>query len=209
MRNYLLCYYLWANVSNVQIRRLQFVHSRNFIHRDLKPSNIIMGVGKHANLVHIIDFGLSKEFRHPDTHQHIPYNNSLSFAGTPTFASIPSHLGLELGRRDDLESLAYLLIHFLHGSLPWQGLEFGKHDLVVESKQNTPMYDLCSTLPVELRVFLEYSCSLSFDKKPDYGYVCDVFDGLLSWEEITTELTFDWDIPNSPVNGEPSSPGGK
>ena len=103
----------------------------------------------------------------------------------------------------------YLLIYFLCGSLPWQGLEFGKCDLVIESKQNTSTYDLCFTLPAELRVFLKYSRSLSFDEKPDYGYLCGVFDGLLSREGFTTELTFDWDIPNSPVNGESGSPGGR
>ena len=73
--------------------------SRNFIHRDLKPSNIVLGAGKHANLVYIIDFGLSKEFRDPNTCAHIPYSCGCGFTGTTAFTSINSHLGLELGRR--------------------------------------------------------------------------------------------------------------
>jgi serine/threonine protein kinase len=109
-----------------QLRRLQYIHSRNFIHRDLKPSNIVMGVNEHANLVHIIDFGLSKEFRDPKTHAHIPYKKKLGPVGTAVFMSINSHLGFELGRRDDLESLAYILYFFLWGSLPWQGLNNNK-----------------------------------------------------------------------------------
>ena len=96
-----------------------------------------------------------------------------------------------------------------NSSFPWQGLEFGKHDIVVKSKQNAPTHGLCSMLPVELCLFLKHSCSLSFDEKPDYGYLCGVFDGLLSQEGITTDLTFDWDIPNGPVNGELGSPGGR
>jgi serine/threonine protein kinase len=57
-----------------------------------------MGVGKQANLVYIIDFGLSKEFRDPNTCMHIPYSCGHGFTGTAAFASINSHLCLELGR---------------------------------------------------------------------------------------------------------------
>jgi serine/threonine protein kinase len=126
-----------------KICHLCYIHSQNFIHRDLKPSNIIMGVGKHTDIVYIIDFSLSKEFRHPDTYLHIPYTRAQGLIGTATFASTHSHLGFELGRRDDLESLTYILIYFLRGSLPWQGLELETHDLVVESKLATLAHDLC------------------------------------------------------------------
>ena len=77
-----------------------------------------MGVRKHASTVYLIDFGLSKEFRDPDTHLHIPLNKDVGLIGTTAFASINSHLGLELGRQDDLESLAYVLFYFIWGFLP-------------------------------------------------------------------------------------------
>src|SRR5712671_811942 len=101
---------------------LQYIHSHNFIHRNLKPSNIAMGTNKQANMVHLIDFGLSKEFRDPNTYLHILCNSTHGLTGTMTFTSIHSHLGLELRRRDDLKSLAYVLIYFLRSSLPWQDL---------------------------------------------------------------------------------------
>ncbi len=82
-----------------------------------------MGVSKQANLVYLIDFELSKEFRDPNTHVHISYKEDLGTVGTTLFMSINSHLGLELGRWDDLESLTYILFYFLWGFLPWQGLE--------------------------------------------------------------------------------------
>ena len=147
-----------------------------------------MGVGKHADLVYLIDFGLSKEFRDPNTHLHIPYKDALGLTGTATFASIHSHLGVELGRRDDLESLAYILIYFLCGSLPWEGLSY---HLIVASKQNTSTLDLCHGLPVEFRVLLEYARSLSFDVKPDYGHLSHLFDELSSQEG--SDPRFDWD----------------
>lgn len=176
-----------------KICRLRYIHSRNFIHRDLKPSNIIMGAGKHTNIVYIIDFGLSKEFRHPDTYLHIPYDEAQGLVGTATFASIHSHLGFELGRRDDLESLAYILIYFFRGSLPWQGLELETRDLVVESKQATSAQVLCQGLPAQLRTFLEYSRSLSFDDKPDYDYLHNLFNTPLLQEGFRDDLAFDWD----------------
>lgn len=150
-----------------------------------------MGVGKNADTVYIIDFGLSKEFRHPDTYLHIPYNGAQGLVGTATFASIHSHLGCELGRRDDLESLAYILIYFLRGSLPWQGLELEPCDLIVESKQATLAHVLCQGLPVQLCTFLEYSRSLSFDSKPDYDYLHNLFNTPLL-REGRAALAFDW-----------------
>jgi serine/threonine protein kinase len=173
-----------------KICRLRYIHSRNFIHRDLKPSNIVMGVGKRTDIAYIIDFGLSKQFRHPDTYLHIPYNGAQGLVGTATFASIHDHLGYELGRRDDLESLAYILIYFLRGSLPWQGLELETRDLVVESKRMSA-HVLCQGLPVQLRTFLEYSRSLSFDDKPDYDYLYNLFNDLLLQEG--NDVAFDWD----------------
>jgi hypothetical protein len=71
-----------------------------------------MDVGQKAGIVYLIDFGILKQFRDPNTHMHIPYTEMA------VFASIHSHMGWELGRWDDLESLAYILINFLHGSLP-------------------------------------------------------------------------------------------
>jgi serine/threonine protein kinase len=135
-----------------------------------------MGLRKHSNIVYIIDFSLLREFRHPDTYLPIPYNKAKGLIGTATFASIHSHLGSELERRDDLESLAYILIYFLRGSLPWQGLDLETHDLIAESKQSMSAHILCQGLPVQLHAFLEYSRSLSFNDKPNYDYLHNLFN---------------------------------
>lgn len=150
-----------------------------------------MGVGEHAHIVHLIDFGLSKEFRSPKTHLHIPYRDGLGLTGTVMFASIHSHLGLELGRRDDLESLAYILIYFLRGSLPWQGY---KNKRAMKYKQKTSAQDLCRGFPVEFCTFLTYSRSLPYDQKPDYDYLSHLFDeSLLQERSNDSDLRFDWD----------------
>ena len=115
----------------------------------------------------------------------------LSFIGTAMFASIHTHLGVEVGRCDDLESLTYVLIYFLHSSLPWQGLGYPKHNLIIKSKQKTSAFDLCQGLPAEFHTFLEYSCSLAFNDKPNYGYLSCLFNELLSRAGYQSQQVFD------------------
>jgi len=80
----------------LQISRIEYIHSKNFIHRDIKPDNFLMGLGKKGNLVYIIDFGLAKKYRDSKTHQHIPYRENKNLTGTARYASINTHLGIGL-----------------------------------------------------------------------------------------------------------------
>jgi len=179
----------------VQLRHLQYIHSHNFIHHDLKPSNIVLGIGNWTNLVYLIDFGLLKEFRDPNTCKHIPYNDGLGFMGTPTFTSINSHLGLELGRRDDLESLAYLLFYLLWGFLPWQGLRKGK--AIQEQKCTITTQRLFLDLPVEFHTFFKHCHSLSFDDKPNYDYLYNLFSSLSLREGFQIDMALELDVAGS------------
>ncbi len=157
-----------------------------------------MGVGRHANIVHLIDFGLSKEFRDPNTRMHIPFNKGLGLIGTTAFASINSHLGLELGRQDDLESLAYVLFYFLWGFLPWQGLGL---EGILKSKQGLTNLDLFHELPLEFHTFFEHCHSLSFNGKPNYNHFCHLFDNLLVKEGLQSDMVFDWGVAGAKLWG--------
>ena len=104
-------------------------------------------------MCYVIDFGLSKLYRDPRNHRHIPYREGKNLTGTARYASINTHMGIEQSRRDDLESLGYVLLYFLRGSLPWQGLKANtkkqKYERILEKKAEIPTEELCKGFPGE------------------------------------------------------------
>ncbi|KAG1828285.1 CK1/CK1/CK1-D protein kinase [Suillus variegatus] len=168
-------------IAHQLVCRLQYIHSKHFIHRDLKPDNILIGTGKDAHKIYLVDFGISKQYRYPRTHLHIAFEQTTSLTGTPAFTSINSHAGMELGRRDDIESLAYLLIYLFRGSLPWLHCSGISDEQVVEMKYDTTK--LCQGLPEEVEQILTYSRSLLFDQKPDYTFLCRLLQRINSTSE--------------------------
>ncbi|KAG8008614.1 Casein kinase I isoform epsilon [Nibea albiflora] len=183
---------------NVMISRIEYIHSKNFIHRDVKPDNFLMGLGKKGNLVYIIDFGLAKKYRDARTHQHIPYRENKNLTGTARYASINTHLGIEQSRRDDLESLGYVLMYFNLGSLPWQGLKAAtkrqKYERISEKKMSTPIEVLCKGYPSEFSTYLNLCRSLHFDDKPDYSYLRQLFRNLFHRQGFSYDYVFDWNM---------------
>ncbi|WCJ43774.1 casein kinase I [Euphorbia peplus] len=190
------------------INRVEYMHSKGFLHRDIKPDNFLMGLGRKANQVYIIDYGLAKKFRDLQTHKHIPYRENKNLTGTARYASVNTHLGVEQSRRDDLESLGYVLMYFLRGSLPWQGLKAGtkkqKYDKISEKKMLTPVEVLCKSYPSEFISYFHYCRSLRFEDKPDYSYLKRLFRDLFVREGYQFDYVFDWTILKYPQIGSSS-----
>ena len=137
------------------LQRIEFLHTNHFLHRDIKPDNFLMGLAskKAAHIVYIIDFGLSKRYREPKTGEHIPYKDNKELTGTARYASVNTHLGVEQSRRDDCESIGYILLYFLKGSLPWQGLQGRtkeeKYNRIKDKKVSTTIEELVRGTPEE------------------------------------------------------------
>jgi len=99
-----------------KIQRIEYFHGKNLLHRDIKPDNFLVGIGKKQHMIYIIDYGLAKRFKDPKTGEHIPYRDGKSLTGTARYASLNTHIGIEQSRRDDLESLGYVLVYFAKGN---------------------------------------------------------------------------------------------
>ena len=133
------------------------MHSKNVIHRDIKPENFLIGFKENQFLLYLIDFGLATKILNPKTNSHIPYSEGKSLIGTARFASINTHMGIEQSRRDDLESLGYLLVYLSTGSLPWQGIKsktkLDKYERIFDAKTKTVPREICKFLPGKLNFY--------------------------------------------------------
>ena len=151
------------------LARIKTVQENHLIHRDIKPDNFLIGMEK-AHRIYMIDFGLTKRFRDPKSGQHIPWKEGKNLTGTARYASLNTHMGYEQSRRDDLESLAYVLIYFLQGMLPWQGLpaknKKEKYKKIKDKKSAIEIDELCESLPRCFSRYLNYCRCLKFEDKP-------------------------------------------
>lgn len=171
---------------------LENLHDLNYIHRDIKPSNFLIHRNVKIEQVYIMDFGLSKKYILNG--KHIPLKDNVSFIGTVRYCSNNIHMKFEPSRRDDLESLGYMLIYFLKGRLPWQGIKrkMGKiyMEKVSEIKLCTPLTRLCEGLPKCFKDYMTYCRGLRFFEKPDYTMLRNLF--IQSSTKLKIKPGYEW-----------------
>ena len=178
------------------IDRLEFVHNRNIIHRDIKPDNFVLGLDNKSHIIYILDFGLSKKYRSSRTHQHIKFNVNKKLTGTARYASINALKGCEQSRRDDLEAIGYVLMYFLRGSLPWQGLHVHKgedrYKKILAKKRSTSAEELCLGFPNEFVEYINYTRNLEFEADPDYKFLRGLLVSALEKQNSNYDFWYDW-----------------
>ncbi|CAK7218625.1 hypothetical protein SEUCBS140593_003610 [Sporothrix eucalyptigena] len=188
-------------LAKQMITRIETLHQHDLIYRDIKPENFLMGLPETdaANSVYLIDYGMAKVYRDPDTNKHIPYGDAQSLSGTARYMSINAHCKRNQSRRDDLEALGHVFMYFARGNLPWQGVKSpqndARYDLMCEKKQATTIDDLCRGFPPEMAQYLTYTRGLAFDEDPDYDYLRSLFTKILEDEGAVDDGIFDWIQP--------------
>jgi len=169
-------------ISMQIIERIKWVHSRNIIHRDIKPDNFLVGL-EDPDIIYLIDFGLSKKYKSSTTGKHINFFEVKKFTGSVSFASVNALKFKEQSRRDDLESICYMIIYLMKGSLPWQKIKVNnKKESYMKMgfyKKNIKPEKLCENLPREMIDFVNYVKKLQFEEEPDYSYLKNFFEIML------------------------------
>ena len=178
------------------IERIKHVHEYNYVHRDIKPENFLIGRKQTEQIIYILDFGLAKRYRDEHTHIHIPLKENRNLTGTARYASCNAHNGLEQSRRDDMESIGYVLLYFFKGTLPWKGLKCKdkneKYQKIKEMKMNTPPEKLCEGLPIEFANYLKMVKKLSFEEEPEYKKYINMFNELFKSKDFEKDYLYDW-----------------
>ena len=178
------------------IDRIEYVHSRKIIHRDIKPDNFVMGRGLKSHIVYVLDFGLSKKYWSSSHKCHIPFCRGKKLTGTARYASINALSGCEQSRRDDLESIGYIIMYFIRGSLPWQGLKINRKEdrykKICEKKKETSAKDLCSGFPNEFEAFVQYTRNLQFTEVPNYNYLKGLLKTIIKKSGFVIDYYYDW-----------------
>ncbi|PNP52109.1 hypothetical protein THARTR1_07318 [Trichoderma harzianum] len=185
-------------IADQLLQRLETFHSQDIVHRDIKPDNIAMGFGKeNGKTVYLLDFGLVGDYTQDKKVVTAP---SYAFCGTYYWAAIAAHLDRSQSPKDDLESLAYMLIYFARGSLPWQGYANENEptnvlqECVTRLKLTLPIDLICEGLPSAFSRHLKYVRSLTYNDKPNYAKMRAMYRRLMKRRGYQYDGVYDWDL---------------
>ena len=186
-----------AMLAYQMIEALQYIHSKHIIHRDIKPDNFVLGLDEYNAYLYLVDFGLAKKFRSSKTLKQNPYLKKKKLTGTARYASIHAMEEMEQSRRDDLEAVSYVIMYFIRGNLPWQGLKLksneDRYQKILEKKKEISTEELCSDYPKVFYEFVKYSKGLKYSEEPKYDELKKSFvDWVVNQKKEKFDYIFDW-----------------
>ena len=193
-----------CKLSYQMLQILEHIHSKSFLHRDVKPDNFIMGIGPNSKFLYMIDMGFAKTYRDPVTLAHHPMQKGVGITGTARFASINTLSGYTQSRRDDLESLGYVIVYIATGTLPWVNIQSDNkdelYDKILELKMKTTLESLCMGLPPQFQEYMRYIRGMNYEQEPNYNYLRSLFMIVLKNNGKNFDFSYDWDNRVNDVN---------
>ena len=186
-----------AMLAYQMISALQYIHEKHIIHRDIKPDNFVLGSGDLNAYLYLVDFGLAKKYRSSKTLKQYPYIKKKKLTGTARYASIHAMEEMEQSRRDDLEAVGYVLMYFIRGNLPWQGLKLksneDRYKKILEKKKEISTEELCAEYPKVFYEFVKYSKKLGYAEEPKYEEFKNKFvNYIVNIKKEKFDYVFDW-----------------
>lgn len=194
IRNRMFCAKTVFILAKRMIQLIERLHTIGYVHRDLKPDNFL--IGRDPKKIFLIDLGMAKKF--VKNGQHNPTGGGKKLTGTPRYASVNAHFGYELGRKDDLESIGYIILYFSKGKLPWQGLKESKREkcrIIGEMKKNLDIEQIARDIPGGSMIveYFSYVDRMNFDTVCDYKYLMELFDSALESHGLLDDGVFEWE----------------
>jgi serine/threonine protein kinase len=175
-----------CRIADQLLARVAQLHDNDFVHRGLNPSSVFLGTGKNRSTLYLLDFTLAKSFVATDPRRHIPLRTGGRFAHNAEYSSVRAFMGYEQSRRDDVESVIYMLISFLRGDLPWT-VGGGDDQQRIRVKATATIQTMCAGLPQEFGQVLREVRLLKFEERPDYDAYRQTF------ARIAADEPFDWE----------------
>lgn len=164
-------------------RSLEFLHRHKFVHRDLKPGNIATAFSdKDPSRIFLLDYGLSTRFIQPDD-KPVEHLTNLKFVGTCRYCPRAAHEGHTQSARDDLESIIYIMVYFLQGSLPWKG-----------KKKQTPALKAQWQPPALWKPVWQLAKDTGHGQLVDWSMVRQWAAGVIDDMDYSDDGLFDWEL---------------
>lgn len=166
---------LVIHLSVQMLNIVEQIHDRGILHRDLKPANFLIKTNtNNISEIYLIDFGLARSFLDEKSRHYVLKANE-TIVGTQRYMSVNTHHGLSPSRRDDLESLGYIMLFLYYGELPWQNQK-SLADVAVLKQDLKWTMDMVG----EFLLFIFYARNLGFNTKPNYNYLRNLLTNLAS-----------------------------